>query len=160
MSENELDSLHHESPVARNLDHHYLELKGGLRRGYDYEILPRKVWMRFKAWYGGGPEIPIKAISTSALGKLIVDLYPLEIIVKIIFGQQDTKSYRYSVHRLQTIIDLKYMITNDLYINPQNFNSIYLITDHKEIKLQKLHYKMTLDELNLHNGSTIIFSDK
>jgi len=29
----------------------FLELKEDLERGYDYEIIPRKVWMRFKAWF-------------------------------------------------------------------------------------------------------------
>jgi len=139
-------------------DNNFQELKEDLQKGYDYELLPRKAWMRFKEWYGGGPEIPKKVIWESArdASSLRIDLYPINVLVK--YRQAPDTLLKYSFYRLQTIIDLKYMITNELYVRPHQCG-LYLVNDKREeIKMEKEHHKMTLDEMNIPSGSTIIIS--
>jgi len=136
----------------------FQELREDLQRGYDYELLSRKAWMTFKEWYGRGPEIPKKVILESVhdASSLRIDLYPINVFVK--YRQGPDTLLKYSFYRLQTIIDLKYMITNDLYVRPHQCR-LYLVKDNgEEIKMEKEHHKMTLDEMNIPSGSTIIIS--
>ena len=55
-----------------------VQVRKGLAENYDYTIVPGAVWQRFKAWYGGGPEIQRLAIRAGT--KLVVDLFPVEVL--------------------------------------------------------------------------------
>jgi len=130
----------------------FQELKENLIEGYDYEIVPRSAWVKFKSWYDGGPEIPKKVIGIWST--LMVDLYPINVIVK--FRQAPTMQREYSFNRYQRIIDVKYHITNEWYARPHQCG-IYLLNDKgEEVKVEKEQKYMTLEDLNIPSGTTII----
>jgi len=139
--------------TSKDAENNFQELREDLQRGYDYEILPRKVWMRLIKWYGGGPEIPKKVILQSACDSrsLGVDIYPINVIVK--YGP--FSSIKYSFSRYQTIIDIKYVITNDLYVRPNDCD-LYVANKSSTIKMVKEHNKKTLAEMHIQSGFTFI----
>jgi len=138
-----------------------------LQQGYDYDIVPRRVWMRWIAWYGGGPEIPRTVTFYSLLGiNLFVNLYP--IVVKVVVSTLQNAIYcirdelnnyisvTYSFHIQQPIIDIKYLITNDLNIRPHSFTMYIRNERYERLKIQKEHHRMTINQLGIKSNNTTI----
>ena len=60
--------------------------------GCDYILLPQNVWRQFHKWYGGGPTLPRKVITSgSSQEDLTVEVYPLHLqLIVIPKGSQAT----------------------------------------------------------------------
>ncbi|XP_073062092.1 ubiquitin carboxyl-terminal hydrolase 5-like isoform X1 [Primulina eburnea] len=57
-----------------------IELHDTLVEGTDYILLPQEVWNQFSMWYGGGPVLARKVISTGlSQTELSVEVYPLRL---------------------------------------------------------------------------------
>jgi len=136
-----------------------LVLREDLQRGHDYEILPRKAWINLVHWYGGGPEIPKKVILQSALdaSNLGVVIYPINVLVDF-RSSLTPNQVKYSFSRYQTLIDIKYIITNDFYMRPHECVFYVVNLSGKKIKMKKEHNNKTLAELNIRNGFSFILS--
>ncbi|KAL8146755.1 ubiquitin carboxyl-terminal hydrolase 5 [Apium graveolens] len=72
------------------------ELRDGLVEGTDYVLLPKAVWNQIHTWYGGGPPLARRVIS-SGLSKteLTVEVYPLRLQLHLI-PRGDQSSIRIS----------------------------------------------------------------
>ncbi|XP_058093308.1 ubiquitin carboxyl-terminal hydrolase 5 isoform X1 [Magnolia sinica] len=57
-----------------------IELHDALTEGRDYILLPQEVWKQLYAWYGGGPTVTRKTISSGlSQAELSVEVYPLRL---------------------------------------------------------------------------------
>ncbi|KAH7683092.1 ubiquitin carboxyl-terminal hydrolase 4/11/15 protein [Dioscorea alata] len=57
-----------------------MELHDTLVEGRDYILLPEEVWEKLYGWYGGGPMLPRKAISSGlSQTDLAIEVYPLRL---------------------------------------------------------------------------------
>ncbi|CAA6664080.1 unnamed protein product [Spirodela intermedia] len=57
-----------------------IELHDALVEGRDYILLPQEVWRQLYGWYGGGPILARKAISSgSSQTELAIEVYPLRL---------------------------------------------------------------------------------
>ncbi|XP_068655113.1 ubiquitin carboxyl-terminal hydrolase 5 isoform X1 [Aristolochia californica] len=57
-----------------------IELHDALVEGRDYILLPEEVWKQLYVWYGGGPALARKAISSGvSYMELAVEVYPLRL---------------------------------------------------------------------------------
>lgn len=68
------------------------EIHDTLMEGRDYILLPQNVWRQFHKWYGGGPTLPRKVITSgSSQEDLTVEVYPLRLrLIVIPKGSQAT----------------------------------------------------------------------
>ncbi|GLJ47751.1 hypothetical protein SUGI_1008530 [Cryptomeria japonica] len=68
------------------------ELHNALMEGRDYVLLPQNVWRQILKWYGGGPTIARKVITSgSSQEDLTVEVYPLRLrLIVIPKGNQVT----------------------------------------------------------------------
>nr|XP_017253038.1 PREDICTED: ubiquitin carboxyl-terminal hydrolase 5 isoform X1 [Daucus carota subsp. sativus] len=72
------------------------ELRDGLVEGTDYILLPKAVWNQLHAWYGGGPALARKVISSGiSQTELSVEVYPLRLQLHLI-PKGDQSSIRIS----------------------------------------------------------------
>ncbi|KAM7257841.1 hypothetical protein ACFE04_013582 [Oxalis oulophora] len=56
------------------------EIQESLLEGRDYVLLPKEVWNRLHLWYGGGPKLERKVISSGlSQTELAVEVYPLRL---------------------------------------------------------------------------------
>eukprot|EP01018_Ginkgo_biloba_P035441 Gb_06866 [translate_table: standard] len=61
------------------------ELRDTLMEGRDYILLPQDVWRQFHKWYGGGPTLARKVITSgSSQEDLTVEVYPLRLRLIVI----------------------------------------------------------------------------
>ncbi|OIW21889.1 hypothetical protein TanjilG_13829 [Lupinus angustifolius] len=57
-----------------------IEIHDTLLEGRDYVLLPQEVWNQLYTWYGGGPTLPRKVISSGlSQTELTVEVYPLRL---------------------------------------------------------------------------------
>ena len=68
------------------------ELHDTLMEGRDFILLPQNVWRQFHKWYGGGPTLPRKVITSgSSQEDLTIEVYPLRLrLIVIPKGSQAT----------------------------------------------------------------------
>lgn len=57
-----------------------IEIQDSLLEGRDYVLLPQEVWSQLYSWYGGGPALERKAISSGfSQTELTIEVYPLRL---------------------------------------------------------------------------------
>ncbi|XP_050388034.1 ubiquitin carboxyl-terminal hydrolase 5 isoform X2 [Argentina anserina] len=57
-----------------------VEIQDTLLEGRDYVLLPQQVWNQLHAWYGGGPTLPRRVISSGpSPTEMAVEVYPLRL---------------------------------------------------------------------------------
>uniref|UniRef100_A0A6N2N8G6 DUSP domain-containing protein n=1 Tax=Salix viminalis TaxID=40686 RepID=A0A6N2N8G6_SALVM len=57
-----------------------IEIHDTLLEGRDYVLLPQEVWNQFYSWYGGGPALARKVISSGlSQTEFAVEVYPLHL---------------------------------------------------------------------------------
>ncbi|KAJ8759951.1 hypothetical protein K2173_010807 [Erythroxylum novogranatense] len=57
-----------------------IEIQDSLLEGRDYVLLPQEVWSQLHSWYGGGPTLARKVISSGlSQTELAVEVYPLRL---------------------------------------------------------------------------------
>ncbi|XP_078441070.1 ubiquitin-specific protease 5 [Wolffia australiana] len=71
------DLINESTPEVSNVG---IELHDALVEGRDYILLPQGVWKQLYGWYGGGPILARKAISSgSSQPELAIEVYPLRL---------------------------------------------------------------------------------
>lgn len=57
-----------------------IEIQDTLLEGRDYVLLPQQVWNQLHTWYGGGPTLPRRVISSGpSQTEMAVEVYPLRL---------------------------------------------------------------------------------
>ncbi|KAK7336407.1 hypothetical protein VNO77_16947 [Canavalia gladiata] len=73
-----------------------IEIHDTLLEGRDYVLLPQEVWNQLFRWYGGGPTLPRKVISSGlSQTELTVEVYPLRLQL-LVLPKNDRSSIRIS----------------------------------------------------------------
>ncbi|KAK3446520.1 hypothetical protein EUGRSUZ_A02196 [Eucalyptus grandis] len=80
------------------------EIHDTLLEGRDYVLLPYEVWNQLYVWYGGGPTLPRKVISSGlSQTELTVEVYPLRLHL-LLMSKGDRTTLRIS--KKETVGDL------------------------------------------------------
>ncbi|XP_068302642.1 ubiquitin carboxyl-terminal hydrolase 5 isoform X2 [Pyrus communis] len=81
-----------------------IEIHDTLLEGRDYVLLPHEVWNRLHTWYGGGPTLPRKVISSGlSQPEMAVEVYPLRLQL-LVMPKGDRSTVRIS--KKETIAEL------------------------------------------------------
>ncbi|PKI63581.1 hypothetical protein CRG98_016025 [Punica granatum] len=73
-----------------------IEIHDTLLEGRDYVLLPHEVWNKLFTWYGGGPTLPRKVISSGlSQTELAVEVYPLRLQLLLV-PKEDRSTIRIS----------------------------------------------------------------
>uniref|UniRef100_A0A2P2LYE8 Ubiquitin carboxyl-terminal hydrolase n=3 Tax=Rhizophora mucronata TaxID=61149 RepID=A0A2P2LYE8_RHIMU len=95
------DLIHDANPEDSNV---ITEIHDSLLEGRDYVLLPQEVWNKLHSWYGGGPTLPRKVISSGlSQTELAVEVYPLRLQL-LVMPKGDHSTIRIS--KKETIAEL------------------------------------------------------
>ncbi|KAJ0099669.1 hypothetical protein Patl1_21108 [Pistacia atlantica] len=123
-----------------------------LLEGRDYVLLPQAVWNRFHSWYGGGPTLARKAISSGlSQTELTVEVYPLRLQL-LLMPKGDRSSIRIS--KKETIGELHRRACHIFDLNSEQVR-IWDYYGHRKHALMNDMDK-TLDDANIQMDQDIL----
>jgi len=129
--------------------------KKSLLEKYDFEIVSSKTWQLFCSWYGGGPALPRKVISSGWRDSLMVEIRHLRLKISRSVSTMSQLTVSYS--RAATVGRLKTEVCAKLGIDPAY---IQLWDFHARTKIKVLNNMLeTLDDAQIIDGQEILFED-
>ncbi|KAK4787420.1 hypothetical protein SAY86_011253 [Trapa natans] len=94
-----------------------IDIHDTLLEGRDYVLLPHEVWNQLFTWYGGGPALPRKVISSGlSQTELAVEVYPLRLQL-LVMQKDDHATIRIS--KKETIGNLHKKACEVFNLNPE-----------------------------------------
>ncbi|XP_077234151.1 ubiquitin carboxyl-terminal hydrolase 9-like [Tasmannia lanceolata] len=128
-----------------------LDIRGMLKEGYDYVLVPQEAWKNLLDWYKGGPSLPRKLISQGFHHKgFSVEVYPL--CLQLIDAKDNTQSIiriskRASVRELYDKVCKLFNLEEEVHI-----------WDYVNKRKHKLldNFDQTLEDANLMNDQHIL----
>ncbi|GKV28911.1 hypothetical protein SLEP1_g37898 [Rubroshorea leprosula] len=129
-----------------------IEIHDSLLEGRDYVLLPQEVWSQLYSWYGGGPTLERKVIS-SGLSKteLTVEVYPLRLQLLVV-PKGDRSTIRIS--KKETIGELHRRVCEIFYLNSEQVCIWDYDGHHKHALMNDLD--KTLDDAGLQTDQDIL----
>jgi len=132
----------------------FIELKQGLQRGYDYEIVPYVVWNMLSTWYTGGPVIERTVIAVGSF--TIVEIYPIRIVLTIqITNPPSTITTLMSFRRIQRLTEIRSTIGRLLQTPPHSFK-VFLTKVNELEELTTAQLRCSFEELEIVDGQKIL----
>ncbi|KDP20649.1 hypothetical protein JCGZ_03783 [Jatropha curcas] len=129
-----------------------IEIHGSLLEGRDYVLLPQEVWNQLYSWYGGGPTLARKVISSGlSQTELAVEVYPLRLQL-LVMPKGDHSTIRIS--KKETIGELHRRACEIFDLNPEQV----CIWDYYGQRKHALMNDMdkTLDDANIQMDQDIL----
>jgi len=131
-------------------------VRKSLLENYDYVILSKEEWFYLFEWYGGGPGLPRKVISSGWRDSLIVEVRPLHL--KIVRSSDAYKEVKAIYSKADKVGKLKADMCTKLELNPEN---IRLWDYHARSKIKLLtNMDEKLDDAQIIDGQLILFEEK
>ncbi|XP_021893354.1 ubiquitin carboxyl-terminal hydrolase 5 isoform X2 [Carica papaya] len=128
------------------------EIHDTLQEGRDYVLLPQEVWNQLYSWYGGGPTLARKVISSGlSQTELAVEVYPLRLQL-LLMPKGERSTIRIS--KKETIGELYRRVCEIFYLNLEQVR----VWDYYGQKKYALMNDMdrTLDDSNLQMDQDIL----
>ncbi|XP_021615796.1 ubiquitin carboxyl-terminal hydrolase 5 isoform X2 [Manihot esculenta] len=129
-----------------------IEIHDSLLEGRDYVLLPQEVWNQLHSWYGGGPTLARKVISSGlSQTELAVEVYPLRLQL-LVTPKGDHSTIRIS--KKETIGELHRRACEIFYLNSEQV----CIWDYYGHRKHALMHDMdkTLDDANIQMDQDIL----
>ncbi|KAJ9162941.1 hypothetical protein P3X46_022672 [Hevea brasiliensis] len=129
-----------------------IEIHDSLLEGRDYVLLPQEVWNQLYSWYGGGPTLARKVISSGlSQTELAVEVYPLRLQL-LVTPKGDHSAIRIS--KKETIGELHRRACEIFYLNSEQV----CIWDYYGHRKHALMHDMdkTLDDANIQMDQDIL----
>ncbi|KAJ9141160.1 hypothetical protein P3X46_031732 [Hevea brasiliensis] len=129
-----------------------IEIHDSLLEGRDYVLLPQEVWNQLYSWYGGGPTLARKVISSGlSQTELAVEVYPLRLQL-LVTPKGDRITIRIS--KKETIGELHRRACEIFYLNSEQV----CIWDYYGHRKHALMHDMdkTLDDANIQMDQDIL----
>ncbi|XP_019188510.1 PREDICTED: ubiquitin carboxyl-terminal hydrolase 5 isoform X2 [Ipomoea nil] len=122
-----------------------IELRDTLVEGTDYILLPQEVWNQLYTWYGGGPILARKVISSGlSQTELAVEVYPLRLQLHLM-PNDECSTIRIS--KKETIGELHKKASKIFNLNPEQV-CIWDYFSHQKHALMN-DMEKTLDDANI-----------
>ncbi|CAI0374597.1 unnamed protein product [Linum tenue] len=129
-----------------------VEIHDSLLEGRDYVLLPQDVWNQLYSWYGGGPPLARKVISSGlSQTELSVEVYPLRLQL-LVMPKGDRSTIRIS--KKETIGELHRRACEIFYLNAEQV-CIWDYYGHRKHALMNDMGK-TLDDANIQMDQDIL----
>ncbi|CAL9236397.1 unnamed protein product [Arabidopsis halleri] len=123
-----------------------------LQEGRDYVLLPQEVWNQLRSWYGGGPTLARRVISSGlSQTELAVEVYPLRLQL-LLMPKSDHSSIRIS--KKETIRELHRRACEIFDLNSEHVR-IWDYYGHQKYSLMN-DLDKTLDDANLQMDQDIL----
>ncbi|KAH7686774.1 ubiquitin carboxyl-terminal hydrolase 4/11/15 protein [Dioscorea alata] len=135
-----------------NKEGDFLDLRGNLQEGEDYDLVPLEVWKKLVEWYNGGPEIPRKILSEGYYSKnFSVEVYPLCLCL---VDARDNSERTIRISRKASVGDLYKVVCAMLELDETKV----LIWDYFKRNKSSMLTKMdqSLEEATLHMDQEIL----
>ncbi|KAI6696953.1 hypothetical protein NL676_017072 [Syzygium grande] len=128
------------------------EIHDTLLEGRDYVLLPYEVWNQLYVWYGGGPTLPRKVISSGlSQTELAVEVYPLRLHL-LVMSKGDRTTIRIS--KKETVGDLHRRACEIFDLNSEQV-CIWDYYGHRKHALMN-DMNRTLDDANIQMDQDIL----
>jgi ubiquitin carboxyl-terminal hydrolase 4/11/15 len=128
------------------------EIHDTLLEGRDYVLLPEEVWNRLQLWYGGGPKLERKVISSGlSQTELAVEVYPLRL--QLLLMPKDDRSI-VRISKKETIGELYRRACEIFCLNLEQVR-IWDYYGHRKHALMNDMDK-TLDDINIQMDQEIL----
>ncbi|KAE9588677.1 putative ubiquitinyl hydrolase 1 [Lupinus albus] len=129
-----------------------IEIHDTLLEGRDYVLLPQEVWNQLYTWYGGGPTLPRKVISSGlSQTELTVEVYPLRLQL-LVLPKNDRSIIRISKKETVGHLHRKACEIFDLQLNQVSIWDYYGRRKHALMN----DMDKTLDDANLQMDQDIL----
>ncbi|XP_010525436.1 PREDICTED: ubiquitin carboxyl-terminal hydrolase 5 [Tarenaya hassleriana] len=129
-----------------------IEILDTLQEGRDYVLLPQEVWNQLHSWYGGGPTLPRRVISSGlSQTELAVEVYPLRLQL-LLMPKDDRCAIRIS--KKETIRELHRRACEIFDLNSEHV-CIWDYFGHQKYTLMN-DLDKTLDDANLQMDQDIL----
>nr|GMC59631.1 ubiquitin carboxyl-terminal hydrolase 5 [Ipomoea batatas]GME14812.1 ubiquitin carboxyl-terminal hydrolase 5 [Ipomoea batatas] len=129
-----------------------IELRDTLVEGTDYILLPQEVWNQLYTWYGGGPILARKVISSGlSQTELAVEVYPLRLQLHLM-PNDECSTIRIS--KKETIGELHKKASKIFNLNPEQV-CIWDYFSHQKHALMN-DMEKTLDDANIQMDQDIL----
>ncbi|VVB02942.1 unnamed protein product [Arabis nemorensis] len=128
------------------------EILDTLQEGRDYVLLPQEVWNQLRSWYGGGPTLARRVISSGlSQTELAVEVYPLRLQL-LLMPKSDHSAIRIS--KKETIRELHRRACEIFDLNSEHVR-IWDYYGHQKYSLMN-DLDKTLDDANLQMDQDIL----
>ncbi|XP_024003784.1 ubiquitin carboxyl-terminal hydrolase 5 [Eutrema salsugineum] len=128
------------------------EIIDTLQEGRDYVLLPQEVWNQLRSWYGGGPTLARRVISSGlSQTELAVEVYPLRLQL-LLMPKSDHSAIRIS--KKETIRELHRRACEIFDLNSEHVH-IWDYYGHQKYSLMN-DLDRTLDDANLQMDQDIL----
>ncbi|XP_011041384.1 PREDICTED: ubiquitin carboxyl-terminal hydrolase 5 isoform X3 [Populus euphratica] len=129
-----------------------IEIHDTLLEGRDYVLLPQEVWNQLYSWYGGGPALARKVISSGlSQTEFAVEVYPLRLQL-LVMPKGDRCAVRIS--KKETIGELHKRACEIFYLNLEQVCIWDYYGHHKHALMNDMD--KTLDDANLQMDQDIL----
>ncbi|KAJ0971167.1 hypothetical protein J5N97_019126 [Dioscorea zingiberensis] len=130
----------------------FLDLRGNLLEGEDYDLVPLEVWKKLVEWYRGGPEIPRKLLSEGFYSKnFSVEVYPLCLCL---IDARDNSERTIRISRKASVGELYKMVCTLFELDQAKVIIWDYFKKNKSSMLTKMD--QSLDEATLHMDQEIL----